>query len=70
MAKRNIHEWEDAKAISYISELISLLKYLIANRFITILPKYKYPPEEAEGAMNIVLKQCEQWSENQDVAYF
>lgn len=32
------YEWEDAKAISYISELISLLKHLIANRLITILP--------------------------------
>lgn len=32
------YEWEDAKAISYISELISLLKYLIANRLINILP--------------------------------
>lgn len=32
------YEWEDAKAISYISELISLLKYLIAYRLITILP--------------------------------
>lgn len=32
------YEWKDAKAISYISELISLLKYLIANRLITILP--------------------------------
>lgn len=26
-----------------------------------LLKKYKYPPEEAENAMNIVLKQCEQW---------
>ncbi len=33
-----------------------------------LLKKYKYPPEEAEGAMNIVLEQCEQWAENQDVA--
>ena len=33
-----------------------------------LLKKYKYPPEEAEGAMNVVLKQCEQWAENQDVA--
>ena len=33
-----------------------------------LLKRYKYPPEEAEDAMNIVLKQCEQWSENQDVA--
>ena len=32
------YDWEDAKAISYISELISLLKYLITNRLITILP--------------------------------
>ena len=33
-----------------------------------LLKKYKYPPEETEDAMNIVLKQCEQWAENQDVA--
>ena len=33
-----------------------------------LLKKYKYPPEEAEDAMNVVLKQCEQWAENQDVA--
>jgi type I restriction enzyme R subunit len=31
-----------------------------------LLKKYKYPPEEAEGAMNIVLKQCEQWAENEE----
>ena len=30
-----------------------------------LLKKYKYPPEEAEDAMNIVLKQCEQWADNQ-----
>ncbi len=29
-----------------------------------LLKQYKYPPEETEGAMNIVLKQCEQWAEN------
>lgn len=26
-----------------------------------LLKQYKYPPEEAEDAMNVVLKQCEQW---------
>ena len=31
-----------------------------------LLKNYKYPPEEAEDAMNIVLKQCEQWADNQD----
>lgn len=31
------YDCEDAKAISYISELIALFKYLIANRLITIL---------------------------------
>ncbi|MBQ3806014.1 MAG: type I restriction endonuclease subunit R [Prevotella sp.] len=31
-----------------------------------LLKQYKYPPEEAEDAMNIVLKQCEQWTENQE----
>lgn len=30
-----------------------------------LLKKYKYPPEEAEDAMNVVLKQCEQWAENE-----
>ncbi len=33
-----------------------------------LLKQYKYPPEEAEDAMNVVLRQCEQWAENQDVA--
>ena len=33
-----------------------------------LLKKYKYPPEEAEDAMNVVLKQCEQWAENNDNA--
>lgn len=32
-----------------------------------LLKQYKYPPEETEDAMNTVLKQCEQWAENQDV---
>ena len=31
-----------------------------------LLKRYKYPPEEAEDAMKVVLKQCEQWAENQD----
>ena len=31
-----------------------------------LLKKYKYPPEEAEDAMKIVLKQCEQWAENEE----
>ncbi len=33
-----------------------------------LLKKYNYPPKEAEAAMQIVLKQCEQWAENQEVA--
>ena len=33
-----------------------------------LLKQYKYPPEEAEDAIDIVLKQCEQWAENPDVA--
>jgi hypothetical protein len=32
------YDWEDAKAISYIAELISLIRYLVENRLITILP--------------------------------
>lgn len=31
-----------------------------------LLRKYKYPPKEAEGAMEIVISQCEQWAENHD----
>jgi type I restriction enzyme R subunit len=30
-----------------------------------LLKKYKYPPEEAEDAMNVVLKQCEQWADTE-----
>ena len=32
-----------------------------------LLKRYKYPPEEAEDAMNVVLKQCEQWAENEEM---
>ena len=32
------YDWEDAKAISYVAELISLIKFLVDNRLITILP--------------------------------
>ena len=31
-----------------------------------LLKRYKYPPKEAENALDTVLRQCEQWSENQD----
>ena len=31
-----------------------------------LLKKYKYPPEEAEHALDIVLKQCEEWSDVED----
>ena len=31
-----------------------------------LLRQYKYPPEEAEDAMNIVMRQCEQWADNMD----
>lgn len=33
-----------------------------------LLKKYKYPPEEAEDAMEIVIKQCEQWADNMELA--
>jgi Type I site-specific restriction-modification system, R (restriction) subunit and related helicases len=29
-----------------------------------LLKRYKYPPEESENAMEIVLKQCEEWTDN------
>lgn len=32
------YDWEDANAISYVAELISLIKFLVDNRLITILP--------------------------------
>lgn len=31
-----------------------------------LLKKYKYPPKEVEHALDIVLKQCEEWSEDED----
>ena len=32
------YDWEDANAISYVAELISLIRFLVENRLITILP--------------------------------
>jgi type I restriction enzyme R subunit len=29
-----------------------------------LLKKYDYPPEEVEGALEFVIKQCEQWADN------
>lgn len=29
-----------------------------------LLKKYKYPPEEAENALDTVIRQCEQWTDN------
>ena len=31
-----------------------------------LLKKYKYPPEEAESALEIVLRQCEEWTDDED----
>ena len=31
-----------------------------------LLKKYKYPPEEYENAIDIVISQCEMWTDNTD----
>ena len=31
-----------------------------------LLKKYKYPPEEAENALETVIHQCEQWTRKYD----
>lgn len=31
-----------------------------------LLKKYKYPPEEAANALETVIRQCEQWTDNDD----
>lgn len=31
-----------------------------------LLKKYKYPPEGAEKALDIVMKQCDTWADNED----
>ena len=33
-----------------------------------LLKKYHYPPEQAEYALDIVLKQCEEWTDDEDYA--
>ena len=35
-----------------------------------LLKKYKYPPEEAESALEIVLKQCEEWTDDEEMATY
>jgi len=34
-----------------------------------LLKKYKYPPEEAANALETVIRQCEQWSDNSSEDY-
>lgn len=33
-----------------------------------LLKKYHYPPEQADYALNIVLKQCEEWTDDEEYA--
>ena len=33
-----------------------------------LLKKYHYPPEDAKNALEIVISQCEQWADNQEIA--
>lgn len=33
-----------------------------------LLKKYHYPPEEAENALETVIRQCEQWSDNETIS--
>lgn len=32
-----------------------------------LLKKYHYPPEEAANALETVIRQCEQWTDNEDM---
>jgi len=32
-----------------------------------LLKKYKYPPEQDEGAIDTVISQCELWTDNADM---
>lgn len=34
-----------------------------------LLKKYKYPPEEAANALETVIRQCEQWTDNGNMHY-
>ena len=34
-----------------------------------LLKKYHYPPEEAANALETVIKQCEQWTDNEQEYY-
>ena len=34
-----------------------------------LLKKYHYPPEEAANALDTVIKQCEQWTDNEQENY-
>ena len=35
-----------------------------------LLKKYKYPPEEAANALETVIHQCEQWTDNGNYTYY
>lgn len=34
-----------------------------------LLKKYHYPPEDAANALEIVIKRCEQWTDNEQENY-
>ena len=47
------------------SQLVQGMRRMIKH----LLKKYHYPPEEAANALETVIKQCEQWTDNEQENY-
>ena len=44
--------------------------HIITNKMSEqLIKKYRYPPEEAANALETVIKQCEQWTNNEQENY-
>ena len=54
---------EDIPSVSMLRLFSKSLPHSSAFISTPLLKKYHYPPEEEQNAMDIVLKQCEQWAD-------
>ena len=59
LRKNRTIDWQ--KKRSARSGMLRMIKYL--------LKKYHYPPEKVANALEIVIKQCEQWTDNEQENY-
>ena len=59
-----MHSHDSAKEISKDEKETARAK--MRTMIKRLLKKYHYPPEEAQNAIEVVMRQCELWADNEE----